>query len=106
MVIEVELTSGYKPNIEGFKAEIEYETDKSLVKLIEYKDETNTVAMYFDEMPKRQICFELETGQFFPVQSTQPSIAKIYDYYDQTDVFSVEYQNEGQSVNEEDYNDY
>ena len=86
MVIEVELPSGYKPKDDTLN-----EMTKNLVKLVEYNDETNTVAMYFDEMPKTEICIGFQIEKILPVESTQPSIAEIYDYYDQTDVFSVEY---------------
>ena len=63
----------------------------SISNLVEYNEETNSVAMYFDEMPKNQICIAFQIEEILPVVSTQPSIAEIYDYYDQTDVFSVEY---------------
>ena len=86
MVIEIELPSGYQP-----KQDTLNEMTQNLVKLVEYNEETNSVAMYFDEMPKNQICITFQIEEILPVVSTQPSIAEIYDYYDQTDVFSVEY---------------
>ena len=86
MVIEVELPSGYQP-----KQDTLNEMTQNLVKLVEYNEETNSVAMYFDEMPKNSMCVNFQIEQILPVESTQPSIAEIYDYYDQTDVFSVEY---------------
>ena len=86
MVIEVELPSGYQPKQDTFN-----EMTQTLVKLVEYNEETNSVAMYFDEMPKNSMCVNFQIEQILPVESTQPSIAEIYDYYDQTDVFSVEY---------------
>ena len=86
MVIEIELPSGYQP-----KQDTLNEMTQNLVKLVEYNEETNSVAMYFDEMPKNQICIAFKIEQILPVESTQPSIAEIYDYYDQIDVFSVEY---------------
>ena len=86
VVIEVELPSGFQPKEESLD-----EMTKNLVKLVEYNDKTNSVAIYFDEMPKNPTCIELEIEQILPVESLQPSIVEIYDYYDQTDVFSVEY---------------
>ena len=86
VVIEVELPSGFQPKEESLD-----EMTKNLVKLVEYNDKTNSVAMYFDEMPKNRTCINFEIEQILPVESIQPSIAEIYDYYDQTDVFSVEY---------------
>ena len=86
MVIEVELPSGYQP-----KQDTLNEMTQNLVKLVEYNEDTNSVAMYFDEMPKNSMCVNFQIEQILPVESTQPSIAEIYDYYDQTDVFSVEY---------------
>ena len=86
VVIEVELPSGFQPKEDSLD-----EMSKKLVKLVEYNDKTNSVAMYFDEMPKNRTCVNFQIEQILPVESTQPSIVKIYDYYDQTDVFSVEY---------------
>ena len=86
VVIEVELPSGFRPKEDSLD-----EMSKKLVKLVEYNDKTNSVAIYFDEMPKNPTCIELEIEQILPVESLQPSIVEIYDYYDQTDVFSVEY---------------
>ena len=86
VVIEVELPSGFQSKEDSLD-----EMSKKLVKLVEYNDKTNSVAIYFDEMPKNPTCIELEIEQILPVESLQPSIVEIYDYYDQTDVFSVEY---------------
>ena len=86
VVIEVELPSGFQPKEDSLD-----EMSKKLVKLVEYNDKTNSVAIYFDEMPKNRACIELEIEQILPVESIQPSIVEIYDYYDQTDVFSVEW---------------
>ena len=86
VVIEVELPSGFQPKEDSLD-----EMSKKIVKLVEYDDKTNSVAMYFDEMPKNRTCINFEIEQILPVESLQPSIAEIYDYYDQTDVFSVEY---------------
>ena len=86
VVIEVELPSGFQPKEDSLD-----EMSKKLVKLVEYNDKTNSVAMYFDEMPKNRTCINFEIEQILPVESIQPAIAEIYDYYDQTDVFSVEY---------------
>ena len=86
VVIEVELPSGFQPKEDSLD-----EMSKKLVKLVEYDDKTNSVALYFDEMPKNRTCINFEIEQILPVESLQPSIAEIYDYYDQTDVFSVEW---------------
>ena len=86
VVIEIELPSGYQP-----KQDTLNEMTQNLVKLVEYNEETNSVAMYFDEMPKNQICIAFQIENILPVESTQPSIAKIYDYYDQTDVSILKY---------------
>ena len=101
MVIEVELPSGYQPKQDTlnemtqtvffFERGTPATIIQTLVKLVEYNEETNSVAMYFDEMPKNDMCVNFQIEQILPVESTQPSIAEIYDYYDQTDVFNVEY---------------
>ena len=86
VVIEVELPSGFKQKEDSLD-----EMSKKLVKLVEYNDKTNTVAMYFDEMPQNQVCVDIQIEEILPVESRQPSIAKIYDYYDQTDVSILKY---------------
>lgn len=86
VVIEVELPSGYKPK-EGVLDELK----KDMVKLVEYNEKSNSVAMYFNEMPKTEICTDFQLEEVLQVSSRQPSIAKIYDYYNQTDMVSVEY---------------
>ena len=86
VVIEVELPSGYKLQ-EGIMDEVK----SDMVKLIEYDEKSNSVALYFNEMPKTQICTELNLQEILKVEARQNPIAKIYDYYDLTDIASVEY---------------
>merc|ERR1711971_1302880 len=86
VVIEVELPSGYKLQ-EGIMDEVK----SDMVKLIEYDEKSNSVALYFNEMPKTQICTELNLQEILQVEARQNPIAKIYDYYDLTDTASVEY---------------
>ena len=105
VVIEVEIPSGYKPKEDSLNEMTlkSYQlnstnvinnvisTKINLVKLVEYIYETNSVAMYFDEMPQNQVCVDIQIEEILPVESRQPSIAKIYDYYDQTDVSILKY---------------
>ena len=85
VVIELELPSGYGLQ-EGQLDEVKI----GLIKLVEYDEKSNSVALYFNEMPKNKICTELKLQKVIQVSSIQKSIAKIYDYYDQIDKFSVE----------------
>merc|ERR1712156_762340 len=86
VVIALELPSGY-----GLQEGQLNEVKRGMVKLVEYDQKSNSVALYFNEMPKNQICTELKLQKLIQVSSIQNSIAKIYDYYDQIDKSSVQY---------------
>merc|ERR1711978_337989 len=62
VVIELELPSGYELQ-EGQLDEVKI----GLIKLVEYDEKSNSVALYFNEMPKDQICTELKLQKVIQV---------------------------------------
>ena len=86
VVIEVELPSGYKLQ-EGIMDEVK----SDMVKLIEYDEKSNSVALYFNEMPKIDTCTDLKLQKVLHFITRQNPIAKIYDYYDLNESASYEY---------------
>ena len=89
VVIEVEMLSGLVPTKEAF---LGLKNTKS-IKKVEYDEKENKIALYFNEMSKSQFCHDIEVKEKNKVEDRQPALAKIYDYYDQNDAFSTEYNN-------------
>ena len=87
VVIEIELLSGFEPTPISLK---ELKNDK-LIKKVEYDEKTSTVALYFNDMPKEESCHKFQLKETTMVEERKPAIAKIYDYYDQKDILSIEY---------------
>ena len=86
VVIEVEMLSGFVPSPKSLDS-----VKEAQVKKVEFEEETGIVALYFDEIPKEEKCVEMEALEKVAVKDRKPAIAKIYDYYNQADKFSVEY---------------
>merc|ERR1712008_549448 len=87
VVIEIELLSGFEPTPISLK---ELKNNKQ-IKKVEYDEKTSTVALYFNDMPKEEICHQFQMKEVTMVEDRKPAIAKIYDYYDQKDILSMEY---------------
>ena len=87
VVIEVELQSGFEPTPISLK---ELKNNKQ-IKKVEYDEKTSIVALYFNEMPKEKTCYRFQIKEVIKVEDRKPAIAKIYDYYDQKDILSIEY---------------
>ena len=87
VVIEIELLSGFELTPESLK---QLENNKE-IKKVEYDEKTCTVALYFNEMQKEETCFKFEEKEVIKVEDRKPALAKIYDYYYQKDIVSVEY---------------
>lgn len=87
VVIEIELLSGFEPTKEAFQSLKE----NKMVKKVEYDGKTNVMALYFNEMPKEESCLNFKVKEVSTVEKRQPAIAKIYDYYDQRDILSIDY---------------
>jgi alpha-2-macroglobulin len=49
------------------------------------------VVLYFDNMSKKQTCWKVEVKQDIKIEDLKPAIVKIYDYYNQEDMFSTQY---------------
>ena len=79
VVIEIELLSGFEPTPISLK---ELKNNKQ-IKKVEYDEKTSTVALYFNDMPKEEICHQFQVKEVTMVEDRKPAIAKIYDYYDQ-----------------------
>ena len=87
VVIEIELLSGFEPDTESLQ---ELKNEKQ-IKKVEYNEKENTIALYFNEMPKDEFCHEFEVKEELKVKERKAAIAKIYDYYDQKDTVSTLY---------------
>ena len=87
VVIEIELLSGMEPTPISLK---ELKNNKQ-IKKVEYDEKTSTVALYFNDMPKEEICHQFQLKEVTKVGDRKPALAKIYDYYDQKDILSIEY---------------
>jgi hypothetical protein len=87
VVIEVELISGYEP----VKGSLETLKANSEVKKFEYDFRENSVALYYNNMPKVETCNSFTVVQKEEITELKPAIAKVYDYYNQEDIFYTEY---------------
>jgi len=91
VVIEAELLSGYKPDLSSLRDLVNDKEASAPVKKFEYDEKDNSVALYFNEMPKEKACWEIGTKKDNAIGDLQPAIVKIYDYYDPKETFSVKY---------------
>ena len=84
VVTEIEMLSGFVPVDASLK-------DLKGVKKFEFDDKTDTVALYFNEMPKTEICLKFNVKEVTEIKDRKPAVAKVYDYYNQKDIVSIEY---------------
>ena len=87
VVIEIELLSGFELTPKSLE---QLENNKE-IKKVEYDEETYDLALYFNEMKKEETCFKFEEKEVIKVEDRKPALAKIYDYYYQKDIVSIEY---------------
>lgn len=87
VVIEIEHLSGFEPD----KDAMENLKNVKMIKKVEYDGKTNVLALYFNDMPKSNQCHEYAVKEVDKVEDRKPAIAKIYDYYDQKDILSIQY---------------
>ena len=87
VVIEIELLSGFEPTTKSLEELRSYKQ----IKKVEFDDSTNIVAVYFNEMPSEITCHKYKLNEVVKVEERKPALAKIYDYYDQKDILSIEY---------------
>ena len=89
VVIEIELLSGFvadTASLEALKNELE-----APVKRFEYEEKEGKVVLYLDSMPKEKNCWDVQVTAKSKVEELKSAIVKIYDYYNQDDVVSTEY---------------
>ena len=87
VVIEIEMLSGFEPTPKSLK---ELKNNKQ-IKKVEYDEKTSILALYFNEMLKEKTCYKFQVKEVVEVEDRKPALAKIYDYYDQKDIMSIEY---------------
>ena len=89
VVIEVELLSGFGADVQSLES-LQNEIEAP-VKKFEYDSDKGNLALYFDEMPKEKSCWNIQTKREIKVEELKPALVKVYDYYNQEDVYSTEY---------------
>merc|ERR1719233_8880 len=87
VLIEVEMVTGWEAvNPGSLKNEVD-----SGVQRVEQDDKENKVVLYFDSMPKKERCIDLELKQVMDVEDAKDALVTIYDYYDRSETASVLY---------------
>lgn len=84
VVTEIEMLSGFVPQDSSLK-------DLKGVKKVEFDEKTETLALYFNEMPKEELCLKFNVKEKVQIKDRKPAVAKVYDYYNQKDIVSIEY---------------
>jgi len=87
VLIEIEMVTGWEAiNPESLKNEVD-----SGVQRVELDDKENKVVLYFDSMPKKEKCIDLELKQVMDVEDAKDAVVTIYDYYNRDETASVLY---------------
>ena len=87
VLIEIEMVTGWEAiNPESLKNEVD-----SGVQRVELDDKENKVVLYFDSMPKKEKCIDLELKQVMDVEDAKDALVTIYDYYNRAETASVLY---------------
>merc|ERR1719431_1671955 len=87
VLIEVEMVTGWEAiNPDSLKNEVD-----SGVQRVEQDDKENKVILYFDSMPKKERCIDLELKQVMDVEDAKDALVTIYDYYNREETASVLY---------------
>jgi len=87
VLIEIEMVTGWEAiNPESLKNEVD-----SGVQRVELDDKENKVVLYFDSMPKKEKCIDLELKQVMDVEDAKDAVVTIYDYYNRAETASVLY---------------
>ena len=87
VLIEIEMVTGWEAiNPESLKNEVD-----SGVQRVELDDKENKVVLYFDSMPKKEKCINLELKQVMDVEDAKDAVVTIYDYYNRAETASVLY---------------
>ena len=76
-IIEVNLVSGFVPNLDSLKRVVGRGT--GLIKRFEV--DGSTVLFYLDELKFKQTCVEFEAEQEIYIWNRKAGTVKVYDYY-------------------------
>jgi len=85
VVSEIEMLSGFEPQYETLD-----DLKTKLVKKVEYDEKIETLAFYFNDLPKEEHCLQIPVAEKIEIGERKPAIAKVYDYYNQEDIVSIE----------------
>ena len=98
VVIEIELLSGYSPDLASLEkllrlegSERSNDVDYALVKKYEYDEKERKIILYYDEMLKQWNCYDIDVKKIMNIDEIKPAIATIYDYYNSKNTFSTSY---------------
>ena len=86
VVSEIEMLSGFEPQYETLD-----DLKTKIVKKVEYDEKIETLAFYFNDLPKEEHCLQIPVAEKIEIGERKPAIAKVYDYYNQEDIVSIEY---------------
>ncbi|KAF2349603.1 Alpha-macroglobulin receptor-binding [Trinorchestia longiramus] len=77
-IIEVNLVSGYRPDIQGLERIVNDVTGT----IKRYDVDGSQVIFYIDQFTDSQICVDFPAFQEVEVEFTHPGTVKVYDYYE------------------------
>jgi len=86
-VIEIEMVTGW----EAYNPDYLLNEVDSGVKRVEEDKKENKVVLYFDEIPKKESCVELEIKEVMKVENAKPARVAVYDYYNTEDRTEITY---------------
>ena len=76
-MIEIELLSGFEPAPRSLEELKNY----NQIKKVEYDENSNIVASYFNEFPKEVTCHKFKIIEVIKVEERKAALAKIYDFF-------------------------
>merc|ERR1711936_1066788 len=88
VLIEVELITGWEAvTPENLINEVD-----SGVQRVEQDEKENKVILYFDMIPKKEKCIDMEIKEVTEIENTKAAVITIYDYYNREETASVLYE--------------
>jgi len=91
VVMEFELLSGFVADKMSLEDLLNDASAEAPVKRYEYDEEKATIALYFDNMPAEEQCWEIQVEQKMKVDKLKPANVQVYDYYNQEDITETDY---------------
>merc|ERR1712228_192705 len=87
VLIEVEMVTGWEAvNPQNLKNMVD-----TGVQRVEEDEKENKVVLYFDSMPKKEKCIDLEIKQITIIEGAKDALITVYDYYSREESSSVLY---------------